>query len=171
MEIYTRSQWAQDGDFKAEPGQEIEAGIYEQMLNCITPLDLPAGKARQALNDFDIPVHAGFLMGEPHSQDKKGPLYMAFGMNDYGKGKRYFYLGLSYPPVKLDGEYYYMDCLNAFVNNGLFPASEFEDDAEAIRTAADYEATLYKYRYVKGDRISSQVLYDPFEIFNQGADD
>ena len=43
MEIYTRSQWAQDGDFKAEPGQEIEAGIYEQMLNCITPLDLPAG--------------------------------------------------------------------------------------------------------------------------------
>ena len=88
-------------------------------------------------------------------------LYLAFGMNDYGKGKHYYYLGLSKEARRLDGAYYYMDCMNAFINDGLFPVSEFESDAEAIQKAADYEATLYRDEYRDGVRISSTVLYQP----------
>ena len=65
------------------------------------------------------------------------------------------------PATVPDGNYYFMDCMNAFVNNGLFPAAEFKDDADAIQTAANYEATLYKYEYRHGERISSAVLYQP----------
>ena len=154
-------QWERDETFKAEPWQEIEAGIYEQMLNGVPPKTLPRSKAEEALQ-HNIPVHAGFLMGEPNSSDELGQKYLAFGMNDYGKGKHYYYLGLSRPVTRTtDGSYYFMDCLNAFVNNGLFPTAEFEDDADAIRTAADYEATLYKYEYRNGERISSRILYQP----------
>ena len=162
MNTYTMRNWKRDGTFKAQPGQEITEQIYDIMLNCMPPKTLPRGKARQALQDYSIPVHAGFLMGQEDSTDKDGhPLYMAFGMNDYGKGKHYYYLGLSVPERKLQGTYYYMDCMNAFVNDGLFPASEFKDDKEAIRTASDYEATLYKYVFENGERVSTEILYDP----------
>lgn len=101
-------------------------------------------------------------MGEQADSDDHGTLYRAFGMNDYGKGARFYYLGLSAPVKKIaDGCYYFMDCMNAFVNDGLFPAAEFKDDAEAIREAANYEATLYKFDYKDGQRISSSVLYQP----------
>lgn len=130
MELYTMERWKADRTFKAKPGQEIAADVYEEMLNCMPPRTLPQEKARQALQDYKIPVHAGFLMGEPHSSDKRGQYYLAFGMN-------------------------------AFVNDGLFPAAEFKDDADAIQTAANYEATLYKYEYRHGERISSAVLYEP----------
>jgi hypothetical protein len=155
--------WQADRNFKAEPGQEITQEVYDAMLNGVPPKTLPPETAIKALEEYNVPVHAGFLMGEPDSDDSEGrALYLAFGMNDYGKGKHYFYLGLS-PAIrkKRDGIYYYMDCLNAFVNDGLFPASEFKDDAEAIQTAANYEAYLYKYEYKNGQRISSTVLYEP----------
>lgn len=100
-------------------------------------------------------------MGEPHSCNKDGQLYLAFGMNDYGKGKHFYYLGLSPQAPRLNGTFYYFDCMNAFVNDGLFNAAEFEGDAEAIRHAANYEATLYKYEYNKGDMISSAIIYEP----------
>jgi hypothetical protein len=72
MELYTMEQWKADRTFKAEPGQEIAADVYEQMLNCMPPKTLPQEKARQALQDYKIPVHAGFLMGEPHSASPEG---------------------------------------------------------------------------------------------------
>lgn len=162
LEAYTMENWKADREFKAQPGQEITEQVYEEMFNCMPPQRLPRSKANQALQDYNIPVHAGFLMGEPHSAGKTGQLFLAFGMNDYGHGAHYYYLGLSEPLKKIaDGSYYFMDCLNAFVNNGLFPAAEFADDADAIQTAANYEATLYKYEYRNGDRISSRVLYEP----------
>lgn len=162
MDVYTMKTWKSDGTFKAQPGQEITEQIYDIMLNCMPPQAIPKEKARQALEVYGVPVHAGFLMGQEDSTDDNGnPLYMAFGMNNYGKGAHYYYLGLSVPYKKLHGCYYFMDCMNAFVNDGLFPAAEFKDDAEAIRTAADYEATLYKYEYRHGDRISTEVLYEP----------
>ena len=161
MALYTMEQWTADGTFNAEPGQEITADVYEAMLNCMPPGKLPREKARQALRDYGIPVHAGFLMGEPHSSDKRGQYYLAFGMYDYGKGKHYYYLGLSLPARQIpDGIYYFMDCMD-FVNDGLFPQSEFNDDADAIQTAANYEATLYKYEYRNGAQINSTVLYQP----------
>lgn len=160
--VYSMQDWKTDRDFKAEPGQEITEDVYNEMLNCMPPQAIPQGKARQALREYNVPVHAGFLMGEPHSTDTDGtPLYRAFGMNDYGKGKHYYYLGLSKEARRLDGTYYYMDCMNAFVNDGLFPVSEFESDAEAIQKAADYEATLYRDEYRDGVRISSTILYQP----------
>lgn len=165
MSIYDKAQWAADRSFNAAAGQEITEDIYNEMLNCMPPMTLPRNKARQALQDYDIPVHAGFLMGEPHSNDKDGLLYLAFGMNDYGKGKHYYYLGLSHAAKRINGTYYYLDCLNAFVNDGYFKASEFKDEQEAIQTAANYEATLYKYEYKDGERISSALIYDPFKCF------
>lgn len=166
--IYTMEQWTNDGTFSAEAGQEISADVYEQMLNCIPPENLPRNKARQALQDYDIPVHAGFLMGEPHSTDGDGHLlYLAFGMNDYGKGKKYYYLGLSIKEPELNGDYYFFDCLNAFVSDRYFEVSAFKGDADAISTAANYEATLYRYTYVHGERTKRTVLYDPWACFEE----
>lgn len=166
MSIYTKADWEKDRTFNAEAGQEISEEIYNDMLNCMPPENLPRSKAEQALQDYSIPVHAGFLMGEPHSCNKDGDqLYLAFGMNDYGKGKHYYYLGLSIKAPELHGKYYYFDCLNAVVNK-YFLVSAFKDDNDAIKTAADYEATLYKYEFRHGERVSSAVLYDPWDCFN-----
>ena len=140
--------------------------IYEKMLNCMPPKDLPAGKAREVLSDFNIPVHAGFLMGEPYDTRKKKPRYMAFGMNDYGKGKKFFYLGLSTAGTVLHGEYYFFDCMNAFVSDRPFLASSFDSEQEAIGYAADYEATLIWRKYDHGVMTASKVVYDPMYIFN-----
>lgn len=62
--------------------------------------------------------------------------------------------------TKRSGLFYYVDCMNAFAA-GLYPASEFSDDAEAIKMASDYEASLYKYEYKDGIRVSSETLYEP----------
>lgn len=62
--------------------------------------------------------------------------------------------------TQADGTYYYLECMNAHVN-GLYPVSDFQSDQEAIRTAADYEATLYRQEYIKGELKATSVLYDP----------
>lgn len=161
MNVYTMEQWQADGDFKAQPGQEIAAAVYNEMRETVPPLPIPGRKAEQALEAYSIPVHDGFLMGEPTKESPDGLLYRAFGMNDYGKGKHYFYLGLSLPAEMRTGTFYFMECMNAFINDGLFPAAEFKDDADAIQTAADYEATLYRQEWKDGERISSVLLYEP----------
>lgn len=170
--LYTMEQWTQDRSFKAEVGQEVSEEVYNEMLNAMPPKTLPRLKARYALSALKIPVHAGFLMGEPHSCDKDGQLYLAFGMNDYGSGTRkephYYYLGLSHEEQELNGCYYFFDCLGLLFNgdhtglpDNFIPASAFKDDKEAISTAANYEATLYKYEYKHGDRVSTATLYEP----------
>ena len=153
--------WVKDKSFQAIPGQAISAEVYEEMLNVLPPKTLPIAKAEQAWDEHHIPVHAGFLMGEPHCCDSEGPLYLAFGMNDYGKGKKYFYLGLSRPTPTLNGQYYFFDCLTAFENDGLCPVSKFKNDKDAIQTATNYEASLYKYVYKDSVRISKELLYEP----------
>lgn len=62
----------------------------------------------------------------------------------------------------LTGIYYSFECGNAFVEGGLFPASNFANEQEAIKMAADYEATLYKYNN-DGVRISTETIYNPWE--------
>ena len=162
MEIYTREQWSIDRDFKALPGQEITGDIYDQMFNCMPPKHIPQEKALQVWNDYRIPVHAGFLMGEPHSTDKDGNnLYLSFGMNDYGKGQHYYFLGLSKAEPILNGVYYFMESLEAFPNGGLLREKDFKDEREALQTAIDYESTLIKYEYRDGHRVSYKTLYDP----------
>lgn len=157
MDIYTMDQWTADRAFSAQPGQEIEETVYSEMFNCMPPLQL----SREAIKNTDIMIHYGFMMGEPHSCDRDGQLFLAFGMTDYGKGKHYYYLGTAHKDRKLDGLYYHFDCMNAFVNDGLFPAGDFTGRAEAIQKAADYEATLYRYEYRDGKLISTETLYEP----------
>lgn len=81
--IYTHEQWTADREFKAEPGQQITGDIYEEFFNCLPPKSLPRAAAEYALQELGVPVHAGFMLGEPHSTDTAGKnLYMAFGSND-----------------------------------------------------------------------------------------
>lgn len=161
--IYTLQNWEHDRDFRAEAGQEITEEVYNRMLECMPPLSLPREKAEQALHDYSIPVHGGFLMGEPHSTSPKSgkPLYLAFGMHDYGKGKHFFYLGLSVREKELDGTFYYFDCMNADVNR-FFKASDFVNDDEAITFGANYEATVYKCTMQHGALVKREMLYDPW---------
>lgn len=64
----------------------------------------------------------------------------------------------------LTGVYYSFDCMNAFLEDKLFPASEFENEREAKQMAANYEATLYKHTYNdQGIKISTKTIYDPWE--------
>lgn len=165
--LYSMKQWAADRDFKAAPGQEITEEVYNQMLNALPPLTLPRCKAEQALQDYKIPVHAGFLMGEPHSNDKNGLLYMAFAMNDYGKGKRYYYIGLSHEAKKTPaGKYYYFDCMNAIVTGRLWASATFEGIEEAINIAANYEADLIEITIDgNGEEVERKTLYSPFNCF------
>ena len=64
------------------------------------------------------------------------------------------------------GSYYYFDCMNAFLTDRLFPVAAFEDEREAIKTAANYEATLYRLTYKNGRRVESKTIYDPWQCFN-----
>lgn len=172
-EVYTMESWAKDKNFNAKPGQEVSEEVYNEMLNCMPPESLPQRTARQALRQYDIPIHFGFLMGEPHSHDKDGALYLAFGGNDFGKSvnhkePRYYYLGLSHTAIPCNGIYYFFDCLGLIFNgdhtglpDNVAPAATFKDDNDAIRHAADYEATLYKYEYKDDELINSVTLYEP----------
>ena len=162
MSVYTMDDWRRARTFDADPGQEVTAEVYEEMHNVVPAKPMTKEKAQEAMDLYRIPVHAGFMMGEPTATNDSGEaLYRAFGMNDYGRGAKYYYLGLATAFKPLHGAYYYFDCMNAFVNDGLFRVSEFRDEAEAIRTAADYEATLIKYEYDHGDEISRKVIYQP----------
>lgn len=59
-----------------------------------------------------------------------------------------------------EGLYYRLECMNA-VASGIYKASEFTGDEEAIKTASNYEATLTKEEYRNGERVSFSVLYNP----------
>ena len=62
-----------------------------------------------------------------------------------------------------EGVYYSFDCMNAFLEDKLFPASEFENEREAIKIAANYEATLYKHTFnSNGVKTNTKTLYDPY---------
>lgn len=81
-DTYTRQDWERAGVFNARPGQAITAEIYDEFYNCLPPYSLPRDLRRDG--------HKGFLMGEPHSSDAQGLLYMAFVRH----GLRHYYYGL-----------------------------------------------------------------------------
>lgn len=67
-------------------------------------------------------------------------------------------------------QFYTFDCMNAFLADKLFPVATFEGgDAEAIKTAANYEATLYKHTFQDGERVECVKLYDPWACFDEEA--
>lgn len=100
MKTYTMRQWKKDRVFKAEPGQEVSAEVYEIMHNCLPPKRLPVGAERKALEEYNLPIHAGFLMGEPQDYEGGHVRFLAFGSNTGGKKKHYYYLGLSTPELE-----------------------------------------------------------------------
>ena len=53
--------------------------------------------------------------------------------------------------------------MNAFVTDRYFEVSAFKNDADAISTAENYEATLYRLTYKHGERVKTVVLYEPGE--------
>ena len=153
-------EWEKDGTFKAWPGQEITEDIYNKMFNGMPPGKLPNDVRKEALEHYNLLISAGFLMGEPFTDGTIGPVYMCFGYCDQGKERHFYYLGLAEPVSMRNGTYYFIDCMNGFIS-GLYPEKEFKDDAAAISTAADYEATLYKYKYKHGELVKSTILYKP----------
>lgn len=54
--------------------------------------------------------------------------------------------------------------MNAFVSNRFFEITAFENEADAIKTAANYEATLILYTLENGETIDRKIIYDPFEF-------
>ena len=171
--IYTLKRWELDNHFSAKVGQEVSEEVYNQMRDCCEPLRLPQDKAEWALQHLRIPVHGGFLMGEPvevtNNDGSKTIKYLAFGMNDYGRGKpenHFYYLGVADKEPELDGVYYYMDCMNADINR-MYPAETFETDLDAIKYGAEYEAVVIKYTFDNGEPITIETLYDPFKIFGE----
>ena len=82
--VYTREDWEADGTFSPVAGQEIAPEIYDYMLDVTPPRRLPRCE-RTA--DYS----AGFLLGEPDSEDRQGRmLYGAFGQRE----GRCYYIGL-----------------------------------------------------------------------------
>ena len=80
MSVYSWKQWRKDGEFKAEPRQEISLEVYDIMRRCAEPLPLTAA---------EYGMEAGFVMGQDTGSRDGKPLHMAFGE----KGGRYYYLG------------------------------------------------------------------------------
>lgn len=63
-------------------------------------------------------------------------------------------------PAKVERCYSFV-CMNAMISNRLFIESAFNGDEDAIKTAIDYEATLYKVTLVDGKQTETELLYDP----------
>lgn len=89
--IYDKEKWEKDRTFSAKPGQQISEDIYDEMFNCMPPKHLSA-EAEEKADSIGLYVSAGFMMGEPHSSDNHGSLFMAFGKS----GGNYHYLGLAH---------------------------------------------------------------------------
>lgn len=77
MQKYTTNQWAADGTFSAQVGQEIDAEIHFQMMDAIQPKRF---------------IGKSFLMGEAY--DHKGENYAARYMYFIEHNGRYYYGGL-----------------------------------------------------------------------------
>ena len=82
--------------------------------------------------------------------------------------KEYELINVKDVDAELNGCYYFFDCLGLLFNgdrtglpDNFIPVRAFKDDQEAISTAANYEATLYRYEYKDGERVSSATLYEP----------
>ena len=177
--LYDMTDWKNAGTFSAQPGQEISGEVYEEMLNTVPPISLPRETAERALHSYGIPVHAGYLMGEPYTNDNNGPLFHAFGMNDYGKGKKFYYLGLSHQEELREGIYYFFDCMDGIIGDWPYKPEELRKsltgdngtytEAELKRIAADYEADLYRQEYDGGKLIRETRLYNAWGILETNA--
>lgn len=82
MEKYTKEDWHRDRNFNAQPGQEVDEEIYDEMFDVMPPARMPMRE--------ETAGYVGFCVGEPASTDEDGNLtFSTFGKRE---GK-YYYLG------------------------------------------------------------------------------
>lgn len=91
-EIYTQKRWIKDGEFKAFPGQEVDARIYNTMQRCIEPKQLPEVLIESVRARYGLRILSGFVMGQP-IKGTEGE-FMAFGKSDQMGETRFYYLGV-----------------------------------------------------------------------------
>ena len=63
----------------------------------------------------------------------------------------------------MNGVYYIFDCFNAILEGRYWPEKAFNGDGDAIKTARDYEAVLYKVEFLHDNLIDRIILYNPFD--------
>lgn len=90
-EIYTQKRWTKDGEFKAFPGQEVDARIYNAMQRCIEPKQLPEDLIKSVRARYGLQIEDGFVMGQPL---KDVPAFYAFGKSNQMGETRFYYLGV-----------------------------------------------------------------------------
>ena len=90
-EIYTQKRWTKDGEFKAFPGQEVDARIYNAMQRCIEPKQLPEDLIKSVRARYGLRIEDGFVMGQPL---KDVPAFYAFGKSNQMGETRFYYLGV-----------------------------------------------------------------------------
>lgn len=81
-DVYDGYRWHLDRSFAARPGQEVTPEIYENMFDCLPPLNLPRLPETRGYT-------AGFLVGEPNDHVNGEAVYAAFGRRD----GRCFFIG------------------------------------------------------------------------------
>lgn len=98
-------------------------------------------------------------------------LYYKWSQIDRGRNR-----GKKNMQEKLNGTYYLFDCLDGVIGDRLLTLQELRQamtwenvtytEKDAKRIAMDYEATLYRYKYIDGEVKESKTLYDPWQIFD-----
>lgn len=159
--IYTAEQWDRDEALAAFPGQEIDAEIYESLLDVVPPLSLPWVAMNIGQDVYNICAQWGFLMGEAASTTEAGPVYRAFGRRSTDGEKHYYYLGLFPAERDLNGMFYYFGPGKGMYNSILLPESALQDRKTAIRAAEESGAILYFYELTRGRYVDSKKLYAP----------
>lgn len=71
---------------------------------------------------------------------------------------------------KLNGTYFLFDCMDGQIGDRLLTLEELRQamtwknvtytEKDAKRIAMDYEATLYRYKYVDGELKENEMLYE-----------
>lgn len=148
-----------------KPGEEITPKEYEEetakAMEAGTLRGLSLCGARYALEELGRPIHDGYMV------EGSGGRFIGYGWTNYQRGTKpeyhYYYLGEVEDDPKLNGVFYYFDCMNAFTNSGYFPAENFTDEETAIKTGADYEADVHKVTFKDGEAIEDILLYTPYE--------
>lgn len=145
---------------------EIYNGKYNYHFDRSTePAPIPAAMTADALmSELDDLVQVLTL--------KNNSEYMAI-LNNSEPGRRYNairselarrlnHIEANDQPAKVEYCYSFV-CMNSMLSNRLFIESAFNGDEDAIKTAADYKATLYKIKLVDGEQTEKEMLYSPGE--------
>jgi len=90
MKKYTMKDWEKDNIFNANPGQEVDYEIYEEMYNVLPPMHLATSNRDKAKENYGLNIVSGFLVSEPYGYNEHGSTYSAFGKTEDNK---YYFLG------------------------------------------------------------------------------